>query len=250
MTANALLEPDALVIAAHRVNEEHDECDVEHESDQHEHVGDDRRAVDHDVHQHLEHRGGDRDRVAPPLLVRDSVPARGQAGHDEQREEESDASEPEDQPEHGHQVTEQDARLKRLRLRRVEEAALGHGSIVADAATGPGRGSVRARSWPHAASMSTPRLRRTLTCTPCSCSRAANVRMRSPDAAAPPNPLVGLSGMRFTWAPPRKPRRRSPSASAWCGWSLVPAMQAYSNVTRRPFAAAYSRAASSTGAMG
>ena len=84
--------------------------------------------------------------------------------------------------------------------------------------------------------MSTPRLRRIVACTPRSRSRAAKRAIRSDSAACPPNPPVGFSGIRLTWAPPRKPAQGSASASAWCGWSLTPAMHAYSNVTRRPLA--------------
>ncbi len=112
-------------------------------------------------------------------------------------------------------------------------------AIVADAAARRGI-AARARSCPHAASMSVPRLRRTVAVIP----RAREPLGERPEprragGAWPPKPAVGFSGMRFTCAPPTPGNAPSsrPSASACVGESLTPAMQAYSNVIRRPLRA-------------
>src|SRR6266704_4202951 len=50
---------------------------------------------------------------------------------------------------------------------------------------GAGDQGVRARSWPQAASIEVPRLRRTVACTPPARSRSANVAIRSASLGRP-----------------------------------------------------------------
>ena len=110
---------------------------------------------------------------------------------------------------------------QRLRLGPVDPAVGGHGmhqsGSRASAVSRDGRRTrleARAASWPQAASMSVPRLRRTVALTPRSvelvAKRAAPGR---PACPAPGSPGVGLSGIRLTWAPSGRARAASSSAS-------------------------------------
>ena len=96
-----------------------------------------------------------------------------------------------EQVEDGLDVAEDHGRVEGLGLVGVEEAILVHGAILADGAALPVRRPLHANrdlagpSWPHAASMSTPRLRRTVTVTPAAASRAAKRLIRSRSGAWP-----------------------------------------------------------------
>ena len=71
--------------------------------------------------------------------------------------------------------------------------------------------------------MSMPRLRRIARLRrPAPAGARRRPRSGRDRLACPAYPVVALSGMRFTWAPPRKPARRPARTSAWCGWSLTP----------------------------
>ena len=69
-----------------------------------------------------------------------------------------------------------------------------------------------AASWPHAPSISRPRVSRTVVATPASRSRRTNSRSTGLGLASHLLPGVGLSGMRFTWA--SLPCSSRPSRSA------------------------------------
>ena len=64
-----------------------------------------------------------------------------------------------------------------------------------------------AASWPQAASMSVPRLRRTVALTPSAASRSRNAATPAGGVPVVGQPGVGLSGIRLTWA-----RRAQPAA--------------------------------------
>ena len=75
-----------------------------------------------------------------------------------------------------------------LRLELIDPLPLVHGSILADG--GDPRGiTARERSCPHAASMSVPRLRRTVAVTPCARSRSANALQRRPGGRVAAEPV-------------------------------------------------------------
>ena len=93
-----------------------------------------------------------------------------------------------------------------------------------------------AASWPHAPSISRPRVSRTVTATPWSATRRTNSSWTPGREAVHFEPGVGLSGIRFTCA--RRPASSEPSRSARHGWSLMSLISAYSMETRRPVAAA------------
>ena len=103
-----------------------------------------------------------------------------------------------------------------------------------------------AASWPQAPSISVPRVSRTVTGMPRRASRSSNSCITPGSDAVHFEPGVGLSGIRFTCA--RWPASRPASASARQAWSLMSRISAYSIDTRRPVAAAYAHAASSTSA--
>src|SRR6516164_7063401 len=181
--AQRLLEPDALVLAAHRVQEQTDEGAVEHEVDDRgggEHVGAEHR----EEHDHLEHRARDRDRVAPPLLVRDPEAADAERHHDEQPGEHRRGDRPEDEPEDGVDVAEERRDDERLGLEMIDPLPLVHVAILADGEGTRGIAS-RVRSWPHAAAMSAPRLRRTVAATPWDLRVLANARSGPARLASP-----------------------------------------------------------------
>src|SRR5581483_9072281 len=101
-----------------------------------------------------------------------------------------------------------------------------------------------AASWPQAPSISRPLVSRTVTGTPCASSRRTNSACAAGRDAVHTEPGVGFSGIRLTCA--RCPASSEPSMSARHAWSLMSLISAYSIDTRRPVAAAYPQAASST----
>src|SRR4051794_38453570 len=84
--SGCLLEPDALVLAAHGVEQERNQRGVEEEADDHG-GGEDLGTEDREQQHHLEDRAADGDRVSPLLLVGDAQCAGGEAGGDEEVEE-------------------------------------------------------------------------------------------------------------------------------------------------------------------
>ncbi len=116
----------------------------------------------------------------------------------------------------------------RIAVRRGTSAV---GDRVRSSAPTLRRASSSTRSWPHAALMSSPRLRRSTASTPCRLSRRSNAsicaRVLGVRSGAPP----GWSGSRFTSAPSDRAScaRRSACSSA----SFLPPMSTYSSVTRR-----------------
>ena len=105
-----------------------------------------------------------------------------------------------------------------------------------------------AASWPHAASISVPRLARTVAFTPRSRRRSRNEI--TPDRGVPGvgQPGVGLSGMRFTWA--LSGRASAASSLASLRRSLTPSMSAHSNDSRRLRAAIQTWHAATTSSRG
>src|SRR6185295_11970828 len=88
---------------------------------------------------------------------------------------------------------------------------------TAGAAGAPARS---AASWPQAAPISTPRLRRIVIGMPAALSRAANCSMTGIGLARHGVWATGFIGMRLTWA--RSPRSRVASASASASVSFTP----------------------------
>ena len=75
----------------------------------------------------------------------------------------------------------------------------------------------RAASWPQAASMSVPRLRRIVAPTPRASRWSRNWRTREAGEPVVGQPGVGLSGIRLTCAAGRSRRARPASSTASCG---------------------------------
>ena len=104
------------------------------------------------------------------------------------------------------------------------------------------RASRSARSWPHAASASPPRVSRTVTRAP----RSAPRKRRATDGSGGPQglPSIRFMGMTLMCAWARRARSRSPSACSI--ESLTPPIRHHSKLIRRPLCSAYRDAASST----
>src|SRR5207245_9128716 len=111
--------------------------------------------------------------------------------------------------------------LRDQRVAEVEEDRLEGFSRHAGLAA-----SSRARSCPQAASMSRPRVARTVVEIPASCRVVAKARIRARVGGAIELPSIGFLGIRLTWL--RGCRTTRASWRAWARLSLTPSSRTYS----------------------
>src|SRR3990170_1048309 len=90
--------------------------------------------------------------------------------------------------------------------------------------------SALTRSWPQAASISTPLVSRSVTAAPPRPTSATKASIRAAGGRCCGAIGVGFIGMTFTWA--RSSRAIEPSARACSGVSLTPSISVHSSVTR------------------
>ena len=102
-------------------------------------------------------------------------------------------------------------RRPRGRRRRQRHLRRLPGAVAAPRA-GPSVTACPAASWPQAASMSVPRLRRMVAFTPRATRRSRNSRTPLADVPFVGQPGVGLSGIRLTWGARGRVRPRSASS--------------------------------------
>src|SRR5262245_11571830 len=114
-----LPEPDALVVAAHRVQQQRNERGVEHERQERAEARERRRAEDRELRENLHDGRHDRQAVAPLLLVRGAEAADREPEDDEDRDEHRSRHDSEDQAGRRIDVAKDHAKLQRLGLVRI-----------------------------------------------------------------------------------------------------------------------------------